>query len=162
MSEFSAFFGFWLCRSGRYSVTSVPIQEDYVNLEDAELLDPPYHSHDDVFSEEFSYADDPFLDCVSTGLEAEALIKKYGETFLHRWSSSPRQPRFPASFFRGSKPVNTGIELPPDFSREIDRISLIKDARPSAKAIANGFRFPKETSEKYFDTEKASPELMTL
>ena len=53
----------------------------------------------------------------------------------------------PASFFRGTYPVNTGIELPPDFSREIDRVSVINDARPSAKAIAKGFRFPKETSQ---------------
>ena len=46
------------------SVTSVPIQEVYVNLEDkvTDLSDPPYHSHDDVFTEEFSYADDPLLD----------------------------------------------------------------------------------------------------
>ena len=32
----------------------------------------------------------------------------------------------------------------------------------SQRAIAKGFRFPKETSEKYFNTEKASPELMAL
>ena len=56
----------------------------------------------------------------------------------------------------------TGIELPPDFSREIDRVSVADNDRTADKAIAKGFRFPKETSEKYFDTEKASPELMAL
>jgi len=32
----------------------------------------------------------------------------------------------------------------------------------SAKIIANNFRFSKQSSEKYFDTEKASSELMAL
>ena len=42
--------------------------------------------------------------------------------------------------------MNTGIELPPDFSREIDRVSVADNDRPAAKAIAKGFRFPKEPS----------------
>ena len=54
----------------------------------------------------------------------------------------------PASFFRETFPLNTGIELPPDFSREIDRVSV--SDRPAATAIAKGFRFPKETSVKFF------------
>ena len=53
--------------------------------------------------------------------------------------------------------------MPPDFSREMDRVSVAdNDRRTDDSAIAKGFRFPKETSEKYFNTEKAFPELMTL
>ena len=67
-----------------------------------------------------------------------------------------------ASFFRHTKSDAAGIELPVEFSREFERISLEKEFRNSTKAIGKGFRFPKETSEKFFNTEKASPELMAL
>ena len=70
----------------------------------------------------------------------------------------------PASFFRVTYPVNTGIELPPGFFlvRLIAFRYVTMIGPHLLKAIAKGFRFPKETSEKYFDTEKASPELMAL
>ena len=60
------------------SVPSVSIQEDYINVEVSELIDPLYTYHDEFSTEELSYANDPILDSVSTGLKAEALIKKYG------------------------------------------------------------------------------------
>ena len=53
------------------SVPSAPFEEVY-NRE----VDPEYV--DDFPIEEIAFARDPILDNVSTDLEAEALIKKYG------------------------------------------------------------------------------------
>ena len=52
-------------------------------MEDSELIDPLYPYHDEFSTEELSYANDPILDSVSTGLEAEATIIITGETFFN-------------------------------------------------------------------------------
>ena len=54
------------------------------------------------------------------------------------------------------------MELPPDFVREIDRVSVADNDRRVYSAVAKTFQFSKDASEKFFNTEKASPELMAL
>ena len=99
------------------SVPSVPLQKDYFVEEVPEYFD-------EFPTEETPYARDPILDRVSTGLEAEALIKKYGGDLFTPVELAPMAATQPASFFRESLPTSSGIELPPDFSREIDRVSV--------------------------------------
>ena len=62
-----------------------------------------------------SFARGPLLDSVSTGLEAEALIKIYGGDLFIPVELAPMAATQPASFFRESLPTSSGIELPPDF-----------------------------------------------
>ena len=67
-----------------------------------------------------------------------------------------------ASFFCDSVPVDSGLELPIDFAREIDRVAVADNDRRAVAAVAKNFRFSKEASDKFFVTETASPELMAL
>ena len=87
-------------------VPSAPLEEDYFRE-----VDPEYF--DEFPTEESSFA----RDSVSTGLEAEALIKKYGGDLFTPVELAPMAATQPASFFRESLPTSSGIELPPDFSR---------------------------------------------
>ena len=54
------------------------------------------------------------------------------------------------------------MNLAPDFAREYDRVASSDLDRRTSRAIADNFRFSKDSSEKYFDTEKASSDLMAL
>ena len=126
---FSIFFGFCAVPAVD-SVTSVPLQEDYVDLED---MDPSYPAHAEVFTEELSYADDPILDCVSTGLEAEALIKKYGGDLFTPVDLAPSAATHPASFFREIRVLN--------YHPFFFLVSLIAFLY-GYKTIAKGFWFP--------------------
>ena len=54
------------------------------------------------------------------------------------------------------------MDLAPDFAREYDRVAAADNDQRTARAIANNFRFSKLSSEKFFDTAKASSELMAL
>ena len=67
-------------------------------MEDPEWFDPYFA---EFSPEETPGACDPILNSTLTGLEAEAMNKKYGETFLPQLSPRPWQLRTPASFFCG-------------------------------------------------------------
>ena len=139
-------------------------------MHSAEPIDPS-HSFDDDFSvqdDDFVYAEDSVSDCVSTGLEAEALLKRYGgDLYLPSYNKAPGEfasntPSDSARFFRTRTSDEAGIELPLGFSREYDNISSSREFNGMVGSISKGFRFQKETAEKYFITEKASLELMAL
>ena len=99
-------------------------------MHSAEPIDPS-HSFDDDFSvqdDDFVYAEDSVSDCVSTGLEAEALLKRYGgDLYLPSYNKAPGEfasntPSDAATFFRTRTSDEAGIELPLGFSREYDNI----------------------------------------
>ena len=61
----------------------------------------------------------------------------------------------PASLFCDDVPVDTGIKLLPEVAREYDNCQ-------SCIAVGKNFRISGESANKFFVTEKASPELMAL
>ena len=63
-----------------------------------------------------------FLENALTGLEAEAMIKNYGGDLFNPVESAPLAATHPASFFCVPLPVFTGLNLPPEFIREFDRV----------------------------------------
>ena len=74
-----------------------------------------------------------------TGLEAEAMIKKYGGDLFPPVESAPLAATHPASLFCDSPPTDTGMELPPDFACEIDRVSVADIGRHAYSAVTKNF-----------------------
>ena len=131
---------------------ALPFQEEVFEVEDAEWDEPC----SDISPHKMgrSRARDPILDCALTGLEAEAMIKKYGGD-LH----GPEEPAplasttHSAGLFCVSLP-NPGMNLAPDFVREYDRVASSDFDRRSARVVADNFRFSKESSEKYLTQKR--------
>ena len=96
------------------SVPSDPLEEEWLAGEDSEWFDP-YCAE---FPPEVTpVARDPIFDSVLTGLEAEAMIKKYGGDLFNPVESAPMATAHTASFFCDSVPSDSGLKLPPDFVR---------------------------------------------
>ena len=138
---------------------AVPAFVESFELEDPEGVDP--------YATEFyptvaSNARDPIFNSVSAGIEAEAMILKYGGDFAVPEEPASMATAQPASLFCDAVPVDTGIKLLPDFAREYDRVSVTDINRQSCAAVGRNFRISGKTAQKLFVTEKASPELMAL
>ena len=85
-----------------------------------------------------------------TGLEAEAMIKKYGGDLHPPVEPAPLAfTTHSAGLFCDSLPPDPGLNLAPDFVREYDRIASTDLDRRTARVIADNFRFSKDSSEKY-------------
>ena len=67
---------------------------------------------------------DLIFDSALTGLEAEAMIIKYGGDLFNPVESAPMATAHTASFFCDSVPSDSGLKLPPDFVRKFDRVAL--------------------------------------
>ena len=111
---------------------------------------------DEVPAEESPVSRDPIYNSAVTGLEAEAMIKKYGGDLFPPVESAPLATTHRASLFRDSLPADTGMNLPPDFAREFDRVATANNDRSVSKAVAKHFRFSKLSSEKFL-TRKRLP-----
>ena len=102
-----------------------------------------------------SRALDPVLESALTGLEVEAMIKYGGDLRAPVEPAPLASTTHSAGLFCASFPPNPGMILPPDFVREYDRVASTDLDHRTAGVIAVNFRFSKDSSEKYFDTEKA-------
>ena len=95
-----------------------------------------------------------FLDSAATGLEAEAMILKYGGDLFNPAESAPLATAHTASFFCESVPLDSGLNLPPDFIREFYRVALDGHDQRTAKTVAKNFSVLKRSFRRFSSTQK--------
>jgi len=97
---------------------SLPYQEEVFEVEDSEWDEPCSGISSKLGN---SRALDPVLDSAMTGLEAEAMIIKYGGDLNPPVEPAPlASTTHSAGLFCDSVPTDTGMDLAPDFVREYD------------------------------------------
>ena len=131
---------------------SLPFQEEVFQEEDAEWDEP---ISDTSHKMGRARAIDPVLDSAMTGREAEAMIAKYGGDLHPPVEPAPLAfPTHSAGLFCDALPPDPGMNLPPDFAREYDRVASADLDRRTSRAIADNFRFSKDSSEKYLTQKR--------
>ena len=113
-------------------------------------------------SEDFAYVSNTAANLAYVAGEAESLLSRYmGDLYAPVSDVTPGESSSAqSSFFVEHSLPKSGIALPPDFINEYERVS--KAPRKSIPAGAHHFRFAQPHSEKFFDTEGPSPELLAL
>ena len=109
---------------------SLPYQEEVFEMEDSEWDEPCSGISSKLGN---SRALDPVLDSAMTGLEAEAMINKYGGDLHPPVEPAPLAlTTHSASLFCVACPFYTGMNLAPDFVREYVRVASAAIDRRSA------------------------------
>ena len=96
------------------------------------------------------------------GEEAEALLLRYlGEFYADPPADSPKPAQHSMLFRKGTEQTS-GIPLTPDFIQEYERLADETPPRGAQASLARAFAFKKADTDKYFATERLSPELLAL
>ena len=113
-------------------------------------------------SEDFAYVSNSAAKLAYVAGEAKSLLSRYmGDLYTPVSDVTPGESSSAqSSFFVEHSLPNSGIALPPDFINEYERVSTAP--RKSLPAGAHHFPFAQPHSEKFFDTEWPSTELLAL
>ena len=131
-----------------------PFLPDTAEWEESDSLFP---------SEDLAYTSTSAAKLAYVAGEAESLLTRYmGDLYAPVSDITPpgESSSTQSSFFVEHNLPKSGIVLPPDVIHEYERVS--KAPRKPVPAGAHHFRFAQPHSEKYFDTEGPSPELLAL